>query len=210
VTAARVGLPPLLIDAHPGPAGVDLLLGEGEVVDHWSRFAAIRGPLAPQELASLPVSEGVRCLGWGGAREVPLWQDALGSVIDAALYDHQLVVVDAGLHAPPVAELPRRTASIMVVPATWRGVLAARSRMALQTDAFDHDPVIVLRDVGGRADPRGWEREFAGHQVVHLGFDASVIDDEDQGRPPGTRSRSAVTRSARRILAALAERSAAA
>jgi secretion/DNA translocation related CpaE-like protein len=210
VTAARAGLRPLLVDAHPGPAGVDLLLGEPEVPDHWSRFAGYRGHLPPQELATLPVLEGVRCLGWGGARHTPLWRSALSSVIGAGRADHELVVLDAGLDTSGATELPRLTRPILLVPGTWRGILAARSRLASLAGAFDEPVVIVLRDVGGRADPHGWEREFAEHPVVHLGFDASVIDDEDQGRPPGSRTRAGVARSSRRLLAVIADRAAAA
>ncbi len=210
VTASRAGLRPLLIDAHPGPAGVDLLLGEPDAADHWSRFAGYRGHLAPQELAPLPVLEGVRCLGWGGARQVPLWQSALSSVVAAGRHQHDVVVLDAGLDAAASVELPRLTRAALLVPGTWRGILAARFRLESLAGAFDETPVIVLRDVGGRADPRSWEREFADHRVVHLGFDAGVIDDEDQGRPPGSRGRSAVARCARQLLAAVADRSAAA
>jgi secretion/DNA translocation related CpaE-like protein len=210
VSAARGGLRPLLIDAHPGPAGVDLLLGEPEVGDHWSRFAGYRGHLAPEEMAALPVLEGVRYLGWGGARHAPLWQGALSSVVLAGRHDHEVVVLDAGLDATGAAELPRSTKPVLLVPGSWRGILAARSRLASLAGSFDESATIVLRDIGGRSDPRVWEREFAEHRVVHLGFDASVIDDEEQGRPPGSRARSAVARCSRRLLAAIADRSAAA
>ena len=210
VTAAGSGLAPLLIDGHPGPAGIELLLGATEPGGHWQRFAGIRGFLSPDELGSLPTLEGVRCLGWGGGAEVPLWQGALGSVITAARRDHDLVVVDAGLHAPPVEDLPRSTRPILLVPASWRGVLAARPRLATLRQAFDEPPVIVLRDVGGKADPRGWLKEFPDSRGLLLGFDAATIDDEEQGRPPGTRPRSLVSRISRAALALLAEQPAAA
>lgn len=210
VTAARAGLPPLLIDAHPGPAGVDRLLGEPEAPDHWSRFAGYRGHLPPQDLAGLPVLEGVRCLGWGGGQQAPLWRDALGSVIAAGRVEHEVVVLDAGLETSVAGDLPRQAIPILLVPATWRGVLAARSRLAVLAESFDTPTVIVLRDVGGRGDPQVWQREFSEHRVLRLNFDATVIDDEDTGRPPGSRSRSQVTRCARQVLAAIAAQPAAA
>ncbi len=210
VTAARSGLSPLLIDAHPGPAGVGLLLGDPAAADHWSAFASIRGYLAADALGRLPVLEGVRCLGWGGGSEVPLWRGAVGSVLDAAQRDHDLAVLDVGLHTMLHEELPRRTRSILVVPASWRGVMAAAPRLSLLREVFDPPPVVVLRDVGGKSDPRAWAREFPDCQVLLLGFDAGVIDDEEQCRPPGTRPRSVHGRLSRQILAALAERAEAA
>ncbi len=210
VTAAEAGLRPMLIDAHPGPAGVDLLLGDATASGHWSRFAAIRGFLDPGALADLPVLEGVRCLGWGTGRDSPLWHGALGSVVAAAQRDHDLVVVDAGLHAPVYDELPRATRAVLLVPATWRGVLAAQSRLTALQESFDEDPVVVLRDVGGTGDPRGWAQEFPASPIVHLGFDPAVIVDEEHCRPPGTRRRRPVGRCARQLLAALAQPAAAA
>lgn len=206
VTAGRSGLHPLLIEAHPGPAGAGLLLGETDVAEHWPRFARIRGFLQPDALDVLPVLEGVRCLGWGCGEEVPLWQGALGSVLAAARRDHDLVVLDGGLHPTVVEELPRQTRAVLVVPASWRGVLAVRPRMISLRAAFDPPPVVVLRDVGGRGDPRAWAKEFVDCPVHMWGFDASVIDDEEQCRPPGTRPRSKVGRLSRQVLASLAER----
>ncbi len=210
VTAAAAELRPLLIDAHPGPAGVELLLSDEQVMDHWTRFAGIRGFLDPDALCDLPVWEGVRCLGWGGGTEAPLWRGALGSVLAAAGRDHGLAVLDAGDAATGWAELPRRTRAVLVVPASWRGVAAGRARLSLLADAFDHRPLVVLRDVGGRSDPRGWRKHFPDGEVLNLGFDPSIIDDEDSGRPPGSRTRSPLARFSRQLLAALAHPAAAA
>jgi secretion/DNA translocation related CpaE-like protein len=205
VTASQSGLRPLLIDAHPGPAGVDLLLTTEPVPSPWARFAGIRGFLAPQSLEGLPQWEGVRCLGWGGETDVPLWQGALASVLAAAARDHELVVLDAGGTVLDCAELPGRTRAVLVAPGSWRGVAAAQSRLAVLRDAFDEPPIVVLRDVGGRTDPRGWLKQFPETNVKVLEFDPSVLDDEDQGRPPGTRRRSGPARVARELLALLAE-----
>lgn len=210
VTAAQAGLRPLLIDAHPGPAGVDLLLGATEAADHWRRFAGIRGFLDPGAVADLPVLEGVRCLGWAGRSEAPLWQGALGSVVAAAGRDHDLVVVDGGLHAGSLQELPRSARPLLVAPASWRGAMAARPRLAALRSAFDEPPLVVLRDVGGKSDPRVWLREFEGCRALLLGFDPGVIDDEEQCRPPGTRARSSVARVCRDVLGWLGELPAAA
>ena len=210
VTAAGCGLQPMLIDAHPGPAGVELLLGDASAAEHWSRFASIRGFLAPEELHRLPVLEGVRCLGWGNSAEIPLWQGALGSVVNAARHEHDLVVVDAGLHPLSLAELPRRTRPILLLPASWRGSMAAAARLPALRQAFDQAPLVVLRDVGGKGDPRAWLRDFPDCEVLLLRFDPTVIDDEEQCRPPGSRSRSAIGRLSRQILAAIAEPSVAA
>lgn len=200
VAAARAGLQPMLVDAHPGPAGVDLLLGAERSADHWRRFAGIRGFLDPAALHDLPVLEGVRCLGWAGRSEVPLWEGALGSVVAAAGIDHDLIVIDAGLHAGTLQELPRSARPLLVVPASWRGAMAARPRLAELIGAFDAAPLLVLRDVGGKSDPRGWIAEFEGCRSLLLGFDPGVIDDEEQCRPPGTRPRSAVGRLCRELL----------
>jgi len=219
VSAASEGLRPLLIDAHPGPAGVELLMTEESVPDHWSRFASIRGFLAPDELASLPMWEGVRCLGWGGSvpgrswgdgPEVPLWQGALGSVLAAAGADHDVAVLDAGDTWLDCGQLPGRTRAVLLAPASWRGVTAARVRLAALADAFNDPPVLVLRDVGGRTDPRSWLKEFPDCQTHLLDFDPAIIDDVESGRPPGTRPRSGLARLSRSLLATIARPAAAA
>jgi secretion/DNA translocation related CpaE-like protein len=210
VGAAAAGLSPLLVDAHPGPAGVDLLLGDVHVAAHWDRFAGIRGFLDPKALQTLPVLEGVRCLGWAGSSAHPLWQGALGSVVSAAARSHDLVVVDAGLHPDGLLELPRASRPVLLVPASWRGALAAQPRLAALREAFDAPPLVVVRDIGGKGDPRSWLRHYEGSQVLLADFDPGVIDDEEQCRPPGTRPRSALGRLARELLAALARQPAAA
>jgi len=202
VCAAASGLDVLLVDANPGPAGVGLLLGDADPAQDWSRFAATRGFLPPQALANLPVLEGVRCLAWGGGPEHQQWQGAVGSVVGAAS-GHDLVLLDVGVDALGWQEMPRRTRPIIVVPASSRGVLAARTRLRAVRAAFDAPAVVVLRDIGGRTDPRSFRRYFEGCEVIPAGFDPGVIDDEEHCRPPGTRPRSAIGRTARQIIAAL-------
>ena len=200
LTAARRGMDPLLVDGQAGPAGVEMLLGDPVVDNQWTRFADIRGYLHPDALLSLPVLESVRCLGWGGRPEATNWLAAVPSLLSAAQRDHRIVVVDAGMNAAVCDVLPRSARTCLIVPASWRGVIAAGPRLDHLTTAFDEPPVVILRDVGGPDDPRSFAQEFAGSPYLVAEFDPRVIEDEARCRPQGDRRRSAVSRTASRLL----------
>lgn len=94
-TAAAAGRRVLLLDADPMGGGLDLALGAEELPGmRWSDLRDLRGPLPPGGLAaSLPVADGVAVLSHG-REATTVASDVVGVVMQAALDEHDLVVVD--------------------------------------------------------------------------------------------------------------------
>jgi secretion/DNA translocation related CpaE-like protein len=214
VHACRAGAKTLLVDADPGPAGVELLLADtgphwpDAALATWRRFAGSRGSLSPDLLAALPSLDGVACLGWGGLAppedpQGPLWRGALASVCAAASAVHRLVLLDCGADRSVAAALPAAVVPVLVVPGSVRGLVHGRVAVAELREAFPAEPVVVLRDAGGSRTPRGCEEEL-GRSGLWWDLDPHLAHDEEVGRPPGTRRRSPTARVSRAVLARLA------
>jgi hypothetical protein len=212
VRAAEAGAAPLVVDADPGPAGIELLLADtgplwpDDSLAAWPRFAGTRGFLAPDALGGLPVLQGVTCLGWGGLPDRAdhgQWRGALVSVCAAAGLAHRLVLLDCGPALDVAAALPAAARPVLVVPGSVRGLVAGRAALAELRGAFAAEVVVVLRDAGGARTPAGCEAEL-GSPGVWWDFDAQLALDEEVGRPPGTRGRSATAKAGRAVLARVA------
>lgn len=203
VTAVARGQSAVVIDADPQPAGVECLLGS-DPQPSWSRFAGVRGYLDSDELADLPVSEGVAYLGWAGQEPIRNWADSLGSIVEAAASAFDVVVVDLGRSIDLATRLPSRTQPLVLVPARLRAVATAAVVVEQLAAYFDHRSTVVLRDVGGRHAPSDWVRALPPSYATRvLELDQHAVDDEDAGRPPGTRRRSSAARLAADLLAGL-------
>jgi secretion/DNA translocation related CpaE-like protein len=129
VVAARQGIRTVLIDADPFGGGLDLALGLDRVPGlRWSEVPAGPGRWPPGLLGTgLPEIEGIRVL--AGARDdpVPLRAGTVGSALDAASREGQLVVVDLPRHVGEVEEelLPRCARALLVAADEVRAAAAA-------------------------------------------------------------------------------------
>lgn len=209
VRAAQSGQDPILVDADPGAGALEVTLGEPDLVPEpgWQRFAAVSGRLPREELAGLPRASGVRLLGWqphdGSALLSPQWRNALAAVVAAARREAALTIVDLGRpYVDALAGLTQaHTDVIIVVPARLRSVIAASRMRDAIGQYWTGTPRLVVRDVGGAMSPQQIGTILAADVVAELGSDPRCRDDEERGRPAGTRRRSAVGRCADRLLA---------
>lgn len=214
VQASAAGASTMVIDADPGPAGIELLLSDGgpdwpaPEQAAWPRFAGSRGLLPPDLLADLPRIEGISCLGWAGAPPhtggLDDWRGALWSVCAAAVLAHRLILVDCGRDPALAAALPATARPIMVARGSVRGIVAGRALAALLDGAFASEPVVLVRDGGGLRTPAQCDHEL-GRSSIWWADDQHLAVDEECGRPPGSRSRSPTARSSRSVLARLGQ-----
>lgn len=97
LTGARRGLDAVLLDADPGGAGVELVLGsEGAAGLRWPDLAAVDGRVSGESLADvLPRHRGLATVSWPAAAVDVSVPPAAGAVWSAAGRAFDLVVADA-------------------------------------------------------------------------------------------------------------------
>ncbi|MCG5215239.1 septum site-determining protein Ssd [Streptosporangium sp. KLBMP 9127] len=128
-TGARRRLRTLLLDADPLGGGIDVLLGKEEAGGaRWSELVAREGRVNPSALqAVLPTFGDLTVLAFhrGAVEAVPA--EAMRSVLESGRRGFDMVVVDLPRYLDAAAKeaLVRATATLLVVPADVRGVLAA-------------------------------------------------------------------------------------
>jgi secretion/DNA translocation related CpaE-like protein len=105
----------LLVDTDPLGGGIDLALGAEELPGlRWSDLRDVRGPLPPGGLAaSLPLADGVGLLSHG-RDAVPVTAAAASAVLEAALDEHDLVVVDLPRGGDEAATAAAAAADVLV------------------------------------------------------------------------------------------------
>ncbi|MFM2438055.1 MAG: hypothetical protein RLZ55_872, partial [Actinomycetota bacterium] len=135
--AAAERLAVYLVDLDPSGFGLNVLLGVDRVAGNgWDDLSAAVGRIPPRSLrAGLPLVAGARLLTWtSGPASLPP-EGVVGSVLDSAARDADVVVVDLArwLCAEGVAprqqavEVLSRSAQVLLVcPADVRSALAAR------------------------------------------------------------------------------------
>lgn len=154
LTAAGQGLRTLLVDADPFGGGVDLMLGleEHEGV-RWHDLAERRGRLNTATLReTLPRSGDLSVLSWRRGEPVPVSDDAVRSLFDAAVRGYDLVIVDVPRYPGDVGRAALRSADItfLLVPAEVRATVAAAGlAAALRRDTADVRLVVQGPAPGG-------------------------------------------------------------
>ncbi|HEY8481451.1 MAG TPA: septum site-determining protein Ssd, partial [Spirillospora sp.] len=154
VTAAGQGLRTLLVDADPYGGGVDLMLGleEHEGV-RWHDLAERRGRLSIATLReALPRTGELSVLSWKRGEPVPVSDEAVGSLLDAAARGFDLVVADVPRHAGDIGRAALRAAAttFLLVPAEVRATVAADGfAAALRRDCADVRLVVQGPAPGG-------------------------------------------------------------
>ncbi|MCQ0006891.1 septum site-determining protein Ssd [Actinomadura madurae] len=154
VASASQGLRTLLVDADPFGGGVDLMLGleEHEGV-RWHDLAERRGRLSTATLReTLPRAGDLSVLSWRRGEPVPVSDEAVGSLFDAAARGFDLVVVDVPRYPGDVGRAALRTAdrTLLLVPAEVRATVAADGlATALRRDTADLRLVVQGPAPGG-------------------------------------------------------------
>ncbi|GIF82449.1 septum formation initiator [Catellatospora bangladeshensis] len=156
VTACRVPLRTLLIDADPLGGGADLLLGWEELRGlRWPQLARASGPVDPAALVdALPRRGDLVVLSC--ARDIPdeetpvapaLPADAMAVALDAGRRGRDLVVVDLPRRLDEAAAVVLQDADrvLLVVPAELRAAAAA-ARVADVALAYRRELSLVVRE----------------------------------------------------------------
>jgi hypothetical protein len=154
-------------------------------------------------LAALPEVEGVHLLSASRDDPVPVPDEALTAVVDAARGAGRPVVVDLPRSgAPAQTVVADADLAVLVVPARLRAATAARLLINCPGSAWAGARVVLRHVVGGLS--RDDVAEVVGRPVLaELPHDRSVVPRTERGEPPATGARSALGAAARRILAAL-------
>ncbi|MDH2426725.1 septum site-determining protein Ssd [Sphaerisporangium sp. TRM90804] len=152
---ARRGLRTLLVDADPLGGGIDVVLGQERATGaRWPDVAEREGRVSFAALQeALPTIGELTVLSWHRGESPPIPPEAMRAVLEAAHRGCDLVVVDLPRHVGPAeAEaLSRAVATLLLVPADVRGVLAA-SQMLIELRRHTSALRVVVRDGSLRPD----------------------------------------------------------
>lgn len=207
LTAARRGLPTLLLDGDPLGGGIDLVFG-GEHVSgvRWPDLGRTRGRVPAAALAeALPKLSDLAVLSWDRGTSAPLAAEAVQAVVAAARRSHGLVVADLprALDEGAREVLTAASTALLVVPAQLRAVAAA-SRVAAQAGALCRDLRVVVRG----PSPAGLSatevsRALGLPLVAELRAEPGLARALEEGVPPASRRGSPLAASCHDLLEAL-------
>lgn len=145
----------LLLDGDLHGGGIDYLLGLESVSGaRWPEVAGAHGLLPATALAdALPAIGRLRVLSAGSVGPQQLTEAGLGSVIDAGLRGHRVVVADVGRGDTAVRVLTSYAdVALLVVPCEVRAVVAA-SGLAREVASRCGDVRLVVRQGPGDLRP---------------------------------------------------------
>lgn len=136
----------LLVDADPLGGGIDLALGAEELPGlRWSDLHDVRGPLPPGGLAaSLPLADGVGVLSHG-RDAVPVTAAAASAVLQGALDEHDLVVVDLPRGGDEAATAVAAAADVLVCVCPAEVRAGAGAPAVLRRWAFGSQVHLLVR-----------------------------------------------------------------
>jgi secretion/DNA translocation related CpaE-like protein len=203
--ALTAGPGAVLVDADPWGAGLDLLLG-GERAEglRWPELAGLRGRVAGDALlAALPEVGGVHVLAASRSSRVPVPDEALTAVVEAARAAGSPVVVDLPRPGPFDEGSPSVLAdadlAVLVVPARLRAATAARMLVDAPAAAWPGAQLVIRSVPGGLSAAE--VADVVGRPVLaELGHDRSAVPRGERGEPPAVAPRSPLGTLARRIL----------
>lgn len=148
VTASRLGLRAMLVDADPLGGGIDLLLGGEDLAGlRWPDLVGVRGRVRARSLqAALPRCGELAVLSWDRGDAVGVPAEAMQTLLAAATRGSDLVVLDLARQVEPATRvaLDIATVVLLVVPAEVRAVAAA-ARVAAAVTVSCADVRVVVR-----------------------------------------------------------------
>lgn len=201
----------VLVDADPWGGGLDLLLGAEHVEGvRWAELTGLRGRVAGDALlAALPETSGVHVLAASRAEPVPIPDEALLAVVDAARAAGRPVVVDlprpGGPGAPGTAVLTDADLALLVVPARLRAATSARLLVDAPGSPWSVAQLVVRPFPGGLSGDD--VADVVGRPVLaEVPFDRSAGARGERGQPPAVSARAPLGGLARRVLAGLTVR----
>ncbi|MEO3743716.1 septum site-determining protein Ssd [Plantactinospora sp. B5E13] len=158
VTAARLGLRTLLVDADPLGGGLDLVLGWEQVEGlRWPALTEADGRVdAPALVRALPGRGDLVMLSWDRGDPLALPTEAMAATMDAGRRGRDVVVVDLPrqLDDPAVIALQSADQAFILVPAELRATAAAARVAAVAGLHCPNLSVIVRGPAPGRLKPR--------------------------------------------------------
>jgi secretion/DNA translocation related CpaE-like protein len=207
VTAARVGLRGMLVDADPLGGGVDLVLGWEQVEGlRWPAFAQTSGTLHPPAfVGALPSRGELAVLSWDRSDVLGIPAQAMAAALDAGRRDRELVVVDLPRRLDDAAVLALAAAdlALLIVPAELRACAAA-ARVAAAAAAHTASLGLVVRGPApGRLKAREISRALGLPIVGSLRVEAELARGLERGEPPAGSGRGPLAELCRRVLADL-------
>jgi secretion/DNA translocation related CpaE-like protein len=204
VTAGRVGLRSLLVDADPLGGGADLVLGWEDLAGlRWPALAATSGAVDPPALVgALPSRGDVAVLSCDRAAPAGLPQQAMAAALDAGRRGRDLVVADLPRRLDDAAVLALRAADrvLLVVPAELRACVAAARVAATLTPHTDALQVVVRGPAPGRLRARQVAGSLGLPIAGTLRAEPGLPRRLERGAPPAARGRGPLAALCRRIL----------
>lgn len=191
LAGAAAGLRVLLVDADASSGGLDLLLGiEDEPGMRWPDLAEARGRISPADLlAALPAGDGVSVLASGRrGTGIPVATEVVASILDAGERGFDLVVVDVGRVADPVAQaVVARARQTMLVTGNHVLPVASAARLARRLEVMSAGVGVVIRLDGNGVSDESIRSVLQLPVLGRLPRAAGLVARADDGDPPSLR-----------------------
>ncbi|MFV2088789.1 septum site-determining protein Ssd [Micromonospora sp. LOL_021] len=210
VTAARLGLRSLLVDADPLGGGLDLVLG-WEQIDglRWPALADSDGRIDPSALAgALPCRGDLGLLSWDRGEPLPLPAATMSAALDAARRERDVVVVDLPRRPDDaaIAAMHATDRVLVLVPAELRAT-AATARVITDIQPHCTDLSLVVRGPApGRLRAREIGRTLGLPVTGVLQPEPRVSRGLERGDAPGSSGRGPLAELCQRIVGGLVDR----
>lgn len=214
--AADESLSSYLIDLDPLGCGIHVFFGADSLTgvgwaDLHGALGRIPGDLLRQ---GLPLVEGVRLLTWlGDDNQLPP-AGVVGSVLDAASADADLVVVDlprwlaagVGMGPAPIEALTRTDEVLLVCPADVRAALAAHRLLDSSAMAAVRTRLVVRGPAPGGVVGADIAAALGRPVIAEIPAERRIDHQLEDGIPAGYHRRSPLRKVARALLRQLPER----
>lgn len=204
VTAARLGLRTLLVDADPLGGGLDLVLGWEQLEGlRWPALSEADGRVDPPALVrALPSRGHLVVLSWDRGELHSLPAEAMAATLDAGRRGRDLIVVDLPrrLDDPAAMALQAADQAFVLVPAELRATAAA-ARVAASAALHCSNLSVIVRDPApGRLKAREVARALGLPLVGTLRPEPGLRRNLERGEAPASGGRGPLASLCQRIV----------
>ncbi|MGI5211579.1 septum site-determining protein Ssd [Plantactinospora sp. CA-290183] len=204
VTAARLGLRTLLVDADPLGGGLDLVLGWEQLEGlRWPALTEADGRVDPPALVrALPSRGDLVMLSWDRGDLLALPTEAMATTMDAGRRGRDIVVVDLPRHLDDASVLALQAAdqAFVLVPAELRATAAAARVAAVAAMHCVNLSVIVRGPAPGRLKAREVARALDLPLVGTLRPEPGLCRSLERGEAPTAGGRGPLAALCQRIV----------